>query len=75
MEQLSIAKLLEAQFGLDLNSAFLGQTQTYLNNAHSSCRARGSVPDLGSATAVAADGANLCNACWMEIAHAAKLIK
>ena len=33
------------------------------------------VPDLGSATAVAADGANLCNACWMEIAHAAKFIK
>ena len=74
MEQLSIAKVLEAQFGLDLNSAFLGPTQTYLNNAHSSCRAK-RVPDLGSATAVAADGANLCNACWMEIAHAAKLIK
>ena len=33
------------------------------------------VPDLGSATAVAADGANLCNMCWMEIAHAAKFIK
>ena len=33
------------------------------------------VPDLGSSTAVAADGANLCNACWMEIAHAAKFIK
>ena len=38
-----VAKVLEAQFGLDLNSAFLGQTQTYLNNAHSSCRARGSM--------------------------------
>ena len=60
MEQLTIAKVLEAQFGLGLISAFLGQNQTYLNNARSSCRARGRkhVPDLGSAKAVVADGAN-----------------
>ena len=35
MEQLSIAKVLEAQFGVDLK-CLLDQTQTYLNYAGSS---------------------------------------
>ena len=37
LEQLSIAEVLEAQFGLKwIQSAFLGQSQTYLNHACSS---------------------------------------